>query len=172
MTTPNQFRHPRTNQRKSKQLFFETTLSDKSTCLFTLKPVDHEGLPSLYRLYMETDDPTEYLFATRYLDGWDHWETLCECTWFKPYISKWRRELEIKHRALALKNIKSLANNPNSKEYHQANKFLVSSGWQEPTEKNRRGRPSKEEVAQAAKEMADERRSLDEDFERIQGAIN
>jgi hypothetical protein len=120
---------------------------------------------------METDDPTEYLFATQYLDGWDHWETLCECTWFKPYVARWRRELEIKHRALALRNIKASASNPDSKDFHQANKFLVSSGWQEPSQ-TKRGRPSKTEISKAAREMADERKSIDEDFERISGVIN
>lgn len=165
------FRHPVTNQRYLKGLFFETTLSDKSTVVYTLKDRDHEGYPSLYRLYMTVDDPTEYLFATQYLDGWDHWETLSQCNWFKPYLSRWRRELEIKHRALALRNIKSLASDPTSKEYHQANKFLVSAGWvDEP--KRKAGRPSKDEVSKAAKEMAHEARLIEEDLIRISGHIN
>lgn len=167
--TINQFRHPETNQRKLRQLFFETTLADKSSVVYTLKDRDHEGYPSLYRLYMETDDPTEYLFATEFLDGWDHWETLCQCTWFKPYIERWRREIEIKHRALALKNIKGLAANPDSKEYHQANKFLVNAGWVEEKKRRTAGRPSKDEVSKAAREMAAEARSLDDDLERVKG---
>lgn len=171
METNNPFRHPVTNQRYLKGLFYETTLSDKSTVVYTLKDRDHEGYPSLYRLYMETDDPTEYLFATQYLDGWDHWETLCQCTWFKPYIDKWRRELEIKHRAMALQNIKRLAADPGSKEYHQANKFLVSAGWVETEKRKRAGRPSKEEVSKAAKEMAHEAKQLEEDLARIQGHL-
>lgn len=169
--TQSPFRHPLTNQRYLKGLFFETT-RDKSTVVYTLKDRDHEGYPSLYRLYMDSDDPTEYLFATQYLDGWDHWETLCLCTWFKPYIERWRRELEIKQRAHALKNIKALASDPSSKEYHQANKFLVNAGWIDTPTKRRAGRPSKEEVSRAAKELAHEAKQTDEDLARIQGILN
>ncbi|MDE2102798.1 MAG: hypothetical protein KGL39_36475 [Patescibacteria group bacterium] len=165
------FRNPVTNQRYLKGLFFETTYADKSTVVYSLKDRDHEGYPSLYRLYMEADDPTEYLFATQHLDGWDHWETLCQCTWFKPYIDRWRRELEIKHRALALANIKKLASDPDSKEFHQANKFLVNAGWVGETKRKNAGRPSKEEVSKAAKAMADEARQLEEDLLRIQGNL-
>lgn len=166
-----QFRHPVTNQRKLKQLFFEQQMSDKSSVVYTLKDHDHEGFPSLYKAYMETDDPTEYLFATQYLDGWDHWEMLCQCTWFKPYLSRWRRELEIKHRALALQRIKTLASDPTSKDFHQANKFLVNAGWEENS-KTKRGRPSKDEVTKAARAIADEARTTDEDLQRIQGLVN
>src|SRR5579859_6457695 len=161
------FRNPVSNQRYLKGLFFETVNADKSTVSYTLKDRDHAGYPSLYRLYMEADDPTEYLFATAHLDGWDHWETLCQCTWFKPYIDRWRRELETKHRALALRNIKQLASDPTSKEYHQANKFLVNAGWLEDTKRKNAGRPSKAEVSKAAKEMAQEQKSLEEDLLRI-----
>ncbi len=165
------FRHPVTNQRKLRQLFFETQMADKSDVVYTLKDQDHEGYPSLYQAYMSTDDPTEYLFATQFLDGWDHWEMLCQCTWFKPYVSRWRRELEIKHRALALQRIKALASDPTSKDFHQANKFLVNAGWDEKPQ-SKRGRPSKDEVSKAAKAMADEAKTMDEDLQRIQGHLN
>lgn len=158
-----------TGQRKLKALFFETTGADKSSVVYTLKDRDHEGYPSLYKLYMACDDITEYVFATTYLDSWEHWEMLCQCTWFKPYIARWRRELELRAKAKALKNIQTLAADPTSKEFHQANKFLVTGGWKEASPTKGRGRPSKEEVQKAARAMADEARSLDEDLQRIQG---
>lgn len=156
-----------TGQRKLRGLFFETTLADKTGVVYTLKDRDHEGYPSLYRLYMETDDPTEYTFATQNLDSWDHWEMLCGCNWFKPYVARWRRELEIRAKAKALLAIKALANDPDAKESYQANKFLISGGWKE--DKRRAGRPSKEEISSAAKQMAQEASSLNDDLLRVQG---
>jgi hypothetical protein len=160
-----------TGQRKLRGLFFETVLADKTGVVYTLKDRDHAGYPSLYRLYMEADDPTEYTFAVNNLDGWDHWEKLCDCNWFKPYIARWRRELEIRTKAKALMNMKALASDPTSKEFHQANKFLVNGGWKEGTG-SRRGRPSKEEIQKETKRLATEASSLDDDLSRVTGAVN
>lgn len=145
-------------------LFFETTLADKSTVVYTLKNQDHEGFPSLYRLYMEAADPTEYRFATSALDGWSHWEALCACSWFKPYLTSWRRELEIKIKSDALLEVLAIAKT-GGKEKLAANRFLIEKGW-EP-QKSGKGRPSKDEVNRAAFEIASERAQLDDDFDRI-----
>src|SRR4051812_9605533 len=104
----NPFRH-KTGQRKLKNLFYEQSPADKTGVVYTLKNHDHMGYPSMYRLYMEFDDPTEYSFAIATLDGWDHWEILCECTWFKPYVAKWRKELDVRTRARALNKIKQVS---------------------------------------------------------------
>ena len=114
-----------------KALFYETTLADKSSVIYTLKDRDHEGYPSLYRLYMETGDLTEYQFASEHLDGWAHWEALCSCVWFQPYLERWRKELTLRHKAGALKRIISEAQS-SSRNAFTANKFLVQSGWVEP----------------------------------------
>lgn len=159
-----------TGQRLLRGLFYETTLADKTGVVYTLKDRDHLGYPSLYRLYMETDDPTEYVFATTHLESWDHWERLCKCTWFKPYVTRWRRELELRTRARALAQIKTAAS-AGTKDSFQAQKFLVSSGWKSP-ETNRRGRPSKEEIAAEANRIAIDKSALDEDLARIQDKLN
>lgn len=160
-----------TGQRLLRGLFYETTQLDKSSVVYTLKSRDHEGYPSLYRLYMEHDDPTEYSFAIACLDSWDHWETLCRCTWFKPYISAWRRELEIRTKAQALVQIKAKAKT-GDKEAYQAQKFLISGGWKDRTQGKGAGRPSTEDVRKEAQRMAQDHKDIDDDFERIQGAIN
>lgn len=170
-TDPDSIFRIHTGQRKLRGLFFETTGADKTGVVYTLKDRDHEGYPSLYRLYMEANDPTEYTFAVACLDSWDHWEMLCACSWFKKYISRWRRELEVRAKAMALKNIQAVANS-NSKEAYQANKFLVAGGWKDPDKRHGRGRPSKEEIAETAKAMAEERSALDDDLARVTGAIN
>lgn len=148
-------------------LFFETTLADKSTVVYTLKDHDHLGYPSLYRLYMEADDPTEYTFAVAHLDSWEHWQRLCRAPWFKPYVTRWRKELQVRTRARALLKVRDIAAS-GSKEAFQANKFLLSGQWQSEGEgKRRAGAPSKDEIKQAAHEIASNQQTVEEDFERL-----
>lgn len=150
-------------------LFFEQAL-DKSQVVYTLKDRDHLGYPSLYRLYMEADDPTEYHFALAHLDGWAHWERLVECEWFKPYLERWRRELEVRAKAQSLLAIRAIAKNPDNKEAYQANKFLIGNGWKD-IEKRKAGQPSKAEIQSEANRLAIIAQTLDEDAERI-GKVN
>lgn len=152
-------------------LFFETTPADKTNVVYTLKTEDHLGYPSLYRLYMEADDPTEYTFAVQYLDGWSHWEKLCECSWFKDHVTQWRKELELRTRATSLKAIREIAAS-DPKQALLANKFLVSAGWKDAPEKRRAGAPSKEDVRQEAHRIASTEKTINEDFDRITGKVN
>jgi len=133
-------------------LFFEQSPTDKSNVIYTLKDNDHLGYPSLRRLYLEMGDPTEYFFALKHMDGWAHWERLCECEWFSQYLNRWRRELELCIRAKALIRIMALSENPNSKEAFGANKFLLAANWK-PTA--RVGRPNKEDIKEAAYDVRD-----------------
>lgn len=91
----------------TRRLFLETCLPEtRLEALFTLKPLDQEiggkTYPSFHRLYLLEADVTEYLVATKYLGGWEHWLALQECEWFKPYLARWRTELELKLQAEAL----------------------------------------------------------------------
>lgn len=167
MEKVNKFRNPVGNQRYLKALFFEMTGSDKSTVLYTLKDVDHEGYPSLYRLYMELDDPTEWEVAQQLMDGWEHWEMLCACGWFKPFVERWRKELQLRMMSKALVRIKSEAKT-GSKESFGANKYLLEKGWEpKETSKYGRGRPSKDEIKKAAEEIAKAGEQLTEDYKRL-----
>lgn len=170
MSTPkdrSKFRNS-TNGRYLKGLFFEQTLADKSSVVYTLKDWDHLSYPSLYRLYMEMEDLTEYEFANAYLDGWEHWEMLCQCEWFKPYVERWRKELTLKIQARALKALRAEAES-SSKNAFVANKFLVDKGWVDKSEKaHGRGRPSKDEVKKAADAIALSDKRLEEDLQRLQ----
>jgi hypothetical protein len=147
-------------------IFFETTLADKTGVLYTLKNEDHEGFPSLYRLYMEANDPTEFSFAEEHLDGWAHWEALCACSWFKPYVERWRKELALRIKSQALKRI-ALEAKSTSKNAFSANKFLVSEGWLPPTEGSKRGRPSKKEIEDTKNEILSQDKELNEILQRL-----
>lgn len=147
-----------------KALFFEETLADKANVVYTLKDQDHEGYPSLYRLYMETGDPTEWKFANAHLDGWDHWQNLCECTWFKPYVARWRKELSLRIASEALTRIMAEAKTA-SRNAFTANRFLLE-GWEAKGE-SKRGRPSKQAIREEAHRIASSESQIADDFNRI-----
>lgn len=131
-----------TGRRYLQALFYETTLSDKSTVVYTLKESDHEGYPSLSRLYLETGDPTEYQFAIRYLDGWSHWQELSTAKWFQPYVEAWRAELAVKLDSEALARIQEVARDKAHPGYYYANKHLLELA-RKPVDAKKRGRPTK-----------------------------
>lgn len=150
--------------RYTKGLFYEQTLADKSTVLYTLKDRDHKGYPSLYLLYMEEKDLTEYQFANKYLDGWEHWLQLCDCSWFEAFRDRWREELHLQGAAVALKQVQELAgsNNPGAMT---AAKYLLEKGWRKKNDPV--GRPSKEAIKKKAKEMLLTKDEIDSDHDRI-----
>jgi len=155
-----------------KALFFEQVNADKSTVVYTLKNEDHtvDGItyPSLYKLYMSVGDPTEYRFAINHLDSWDHWERLCECSWFKPYVEKWRRELDLKIKSESLARITAMSKVP-SKEQFMANRYMLEKGWvpKEEQSKAQRGRPSKAEIKEAANDLVSTHSRTLTDLERL-----
>lgn len=108
------------------------------------------GYPSLKRLYLEEEDLTEYLFATKYFGGWHHWKLICEGP-LRDKIAEWRTELELKLQAKALKSILIEAE-CGTKNQFQANKYLMQKGW--VTSDNRRGRPTKADIQKQASEIA------------------
>ena len=153
-------------------IFFEETGVDKSSVVYTLKEADHLGYPSLYRLYMEANDPTEYNFAVSHLYSWSHWEALSQCTWFRPYLDAWRRELETKIRAESLVQIRATAKEATPTGF-QANKYLLESPWKAVGEfKRGRGRPTKADIQKAASDLARASQEHTEDFTRVFGKTN
>lgn len=163
----NPYRNPINNSRYTKALFLEESYDDRSTVLYTLKDVDHDGYPSLYRKYLEMGDLTEITFARTYFDGWEHWQMICESSWFKPFISRWRRELELTMRAKALAAVLEVANTPDHKSSYEANKWLLGGYWKDPDTKNKQGRPSKEEIKRQANELFLQKNDTTEDLKRI-----
>lgn len=148
----------------TRQLFYETTLADKANVLYTLKDYEHKGFPSLYKFYMDTNDPTEWVFATTYLDNWTHWETLCACDWFKPYVNRWRRELELRLRSEHLARIIKAASSSENRDATAASKYIVERGWDPHHTK---GRPTKAQIRENAHEILSNQNQLNADFKRI-----
>jgi len=151
-----------------KQLFYETTLEDKTTVIYTLKNRDHKGYLSLYRLYLELGDLTEYQFASTYLDGWDHWERLTKCEWFIPYITRWRTELSLKIESEILQRFAQIAQNPSAEGAFQANKILLDR-VRKAKGSVKRGRPTQDEVNQEKTRLASLQAEVEDDLQRAEG---
>lgn len=162
------FRDPQSNARYTKSLFLEESYSDKSKVLYTLKDEDHLGYVSLYKRYMEMADPYEIHFAEAYFEGWEHWQMVCSSSWFKPYITRWRKELNLKLRAAALNVIKEISEDKTNRGRLAAAKILLDGGWQDKEEGKGAGRPSKESIRKEADNLFNIEREHKLDLQRIQ----
>lgn len=111
------------------------------TAIYSLKERDahYQGkvYPSLKRLYLTMEDPTEYDFATTYFSSWQHWQRICKNKLFAKHVEEWREELELRLRSAAIRGI--LDQSANEKGF-QAAKWIADKGW----EKRGRGRPPKD----------------------------
>lgn len=123
-------------------------------------------IEDLKALYMAIGDLTEYRFATEHLGGWQHWKVLQQSPFLKEHIFQWREELELKVRSESLYKLLETAKGDN-KDAFIANRYFADGQWKAPAEKAQRGRPSKSQVAMAAKELAVENHRLEDDFNRI-----
>ena len=126
----------------TQSLFLEIIYS-KQYAVYTLKDEDYmykgKLYPSLKRLYLEHEDPTEYDFANTYLIGWQHWQRLKRNKNIGPHIKEWAEELELKLRSQAIRDI--IDSSADDKSF-QASKWLADRGW----DKRGAGRPGKQEA--------------------------
>jgi hypothetical protein len=147
-----------------KALFYEIALEpNRDYVLYTLKQEDHNGYPSIHRLFVEANDPTEYEFAKKYFASWSHWKMVRECSWFKPSYEAMKEELEMKIRSNALRDLRESSEDP--KNTVQVNKYLLDRGWADKTDT--RGRPSKQKIKEEADKLIKENDVVENDFARI-----
>ena len=135
--------------------------------LYTMREQDWVGLPSAYRTHMESE--SEYEAAMKLVGSWAHWQKLLKC---KPFmegsddsgiwlgLDSWRKEKEIRDKALAYNQLKISAATGNV----TAQKLLFEGD--KPSQK--RGRPSKAEVQKAAAKQAEQSDRIKSDLKRIQ----
>lgn len=148
----------------TKALFWEERHTDY-TPSFTLKSEDMEkdGIvyPSLKKIYLSYEDPTEYSFAVEVIGDWDHWQTICNSYIIGKHIQKWRDELEIMLKSKAIKAMINTATKEGAKGTTAA-KYLAEKGWEKKA-----GRPNKAEVERQKKIHAGIADEIDEDAERL-----
>lgn len=140
-----------------------------AVAIYTLSLVDktyhNKVYPSLYRLYIQESDVTEYNFANKYFESFQHWQEICEDGGFKPYILKWRRELELKIKAEALKEIIAQAASDDPRKRLEASKYIYEKVFVGSAPA--RGRPSKQQVKDEAQRLAQEQNLVKEDWNRL-----
>lgn len=155
------------NRMRTESLFKEMSNPDLVASgylpVWTLKQ-EHEpdGLPSMHRLYVEAADLTEYQFALATLGSWEHWLRLKRAPFFKDAYAAMREELETRMESVGFNNLKDMASGKGPIAA-QASKWLAERGW----ERQKRGRPSKADVARAAKDMASDARTTKDDAVRL-----
>lgn len=150
---------------RTKSLFVEHKHPDYSAP-YTLKPYDHRGSMSMYRKYMEIGDPTEYEQGIALLGSWKHWQLLAEATWFKPLLTEWRRELEVKFESDRYREMIEVAEKQKGTPIGvQATKWLAER--YENKKAPKRGRPSKAEKQAALKRETEEDELLKEEQARL-----
>lgn len=81
-------------------LFLESAQLTDEACLYTLQPWDRKKngkfYPSIHKLYVETGDVSEWSFATKYFDGYQHWLLIKSKPFFQEYYAKMVEELHAK----------------------------------------------------------------------------
>ena len=143
-------------------LFLE--MGYKPQALFTLDDQDKEYkgkvYPSLKRLYLELEDPTEYEVATQHLGGWEHWRRLRGNKAIAEKFDLWKDELNIKLTAKGVKLAIKIATDGGT---FQAAKWLADTGW----DKRVAGRPSKEDVEGELKKQTRDNDDFSDDVMRL-----
>lgn len=107
-------------------------------------------------------DPTEYYYATKIIGSWELWEEFIIAN--GALVNSWRRELEAKIKSNCLLYILEASKGEN-RDALQAAKYLLETPWLK--EESKRGRPSKLEVDNETKKMADDILRVAEDYKRI-----
>lgn len=164
------------NRKILRGLFIETYAASKEEGedgyrvqpIFTLKEwnVEKDGKTyySLKNIYFSYNHIPgyEYEFAKDVFNSWEHWNMLANCSGtVREHIEQWKEELTIKLQAQAFQALAKTAIYEGSKGTPAA-KFLADRGWEQ-----KRGRPSKEEIAKNSKIEAGVRESLEEDMARL-----
>lgn len=145
----------------TQSLFLENGYNEEFA-VYTLTDEDKEYkgkmYPSLRKLYLECEDPTEYTFATTYLWGWEHWQRICNNSLMVEPIEEWREELEVRLRSKAIKSIVSSA--PDS---YNAAKWVADGSWKQKGP----GRPSKAEKERERRIRERAAKDTDDDSKKI-----
>jgi hypothetical protein len=156
---------------QTKGLFYELTLPEDRKIMgtsWTLKEQDlhADGMvyKSMKRVYLEMEDVTEYDFAMATLGSFKHWERVTESPILIKHITQWRKELNLKLKARAMRSIIKAATEDEKLSF-QAMKYLADNEYLD--KKGKRGRPSKEEVKAELQREVEISKTFKDDAERI-----
>lgn len=158
----------------TQSLFLE--LGYSKSALYSLNENDRtykdKMYPSLKKLYMTYAYPgglkSEYDFAMHCFYSWKQWTRICNNSQMKDTIEEWRMEREFmansKAMSILIDEIEVGGNASVS-----TSKYLLDRGY---VEKNRKGRPTKEEKERRIKQDARIHDEYSEDFDRLKDMLN
>lgn len=170
--TPSDFKDT-TGRWRTKSLFLETNDNEKKYgSIFTLRDEDTDGRISMRRIYLEANDPTEYLAAKNLFGSVDCWNNLCKTQWFKPHLARWRGELHSRIKSRAIHRIEEAAHGPTDVTAQQLNaaKWLATQEFDgnKLVKQKGPGRPPKlKDPELRLKEALDDSTEENEDFARL-----
>lgn len=137
--------------------------------LFTLYK-DKEGLINVGKAYVRLADPSGYKVAQEVFEGdFTLWTVLMGCRWFVAAKEVWDRELDAKLYSEGMDEIRLLAKEGMPAQKLAAAKFLATKAYKKDNSVSK-GRPRREDIDKAAKELAATDRDLEDDIRRIKGA--
>lgn len=153
---------------RTQSLFIEHR-NAKYPAPFTLKDDDYKGATSMRMQYLDISDPTEYSFAISILgpQGWRHWQVLTACTWFKPFVERWRNELAVKFESDRFQEMREVADISKGTPAGVAATKWLADRYAGKDVTKKRGRPSEDEKLRLLKEESAEDKLLDEEAARI-----
>jgi hypothetical protein len=128
---------------------------------YTIKDQHYKNYYSAKRLYLDCEDPTEYLPGMLLLGSYSHFQYLTGLSFFRDIVSQWREELEVRLRSKGLRTIIKIAGNKDGMGFSAA-KWLVDRGWLDT-----KGRPSKKKIEEEAKKLESLHSEVDEDINRM-----
>lgn len=141
--------------RTNKPIF--SLFSDKPDCI------------NFGKVYVDLADPSGYKVAQEVLDGdYTLWTVLSGCRWFIAAKELWDRELDAKLYSEGLEEIRELAKNGMPAQKLAASKFLATKAYKRDNSASK-GRPKREDIDRAAKDLAATDLDLEADLKRIKG---
>jgi hypothetical protein len=159
----------------SRQLFYEEWLDlpiEKrvSQPFFTLYK-DKPGYINFGSAYVRLRDPTGYKVAMELLDGdYTLWTVLMGCRWFLAAKEVWDRELDAVLQSEAMEHIRTLMAEGMPAQRLAAAKYIANKEYRREKTASK-GRPKREDIDRAAKDLAMTEKDLEDDFKRIKGAV-
>ena len=158
-----------TNQRYSKQLFYETWIQLPIDLRIGEPPFslyqERDGMVCMREEYVCDADPTGYKTSTRLLGDFAYWKHLLKATWFREALEVWNEELDAKLKSEAMTKIREIAAGDDAKALAAA-KFIAQQEYKKAAGP-KRGRPSNEEVEGRLQQEADAVKQLEDDAARI-----
>ena len=128
---------------------------------------DRPNLINFGKEYIAYGDMTGYKMATKYLEGYSHWNLLMKSNWFKEAKGIWDEEIEARLYAESMETLVAISKGEGPQAI-QAAKFLALKQYKDKHPSSGvRGRPTKEQVEGLIKQEAEDLKTISNDAARI-----